>query len=249
MQPESLGQIWAEFGPNLVGLQRSSGRLGGAERSSPWAAFQNWPAEIPPALARLIQVTTVLKGWSAASAQVRPSRGSSVVERIVVSAPRPRIDNFGAWGTRFIFSRIGFGEPPDDFRGRAAEQICAGAGEGDPGGREAAAATLSGAAMAPMGQGPRPRVAPLRRRPSMCRVVMTAALEGVDDGRENQVTRTAPKLPKRCKRVVWPKSGQLRPDCCRFGPIVWSNLDKPWPILTELGRFGLDFGQQWPNNG
>lgn len=39
-----------------------------------------------------------------------------------------RIDNFGAWGTRFVLERIGFMEPPPDFIERALRQIRLGLG-------------------------------------------------------------------------------------------------------------------------
>jgi len=39
-----------------------------------------------------------------------------------------RIDNFGAWGTRFVLERIGFMEPPPDFVERALRQIRLGLG-------------------------------------------------------------------------------------------------------------------------
>jgi len=59
-----------------------------------------------------------------------------------------RVDNFGAWGTRFVFRRMGLAEPPADFCKRAAQQICLGACAGgeDRRGREAVSA-LSGAAL------------------------------------------------------------------------------------------------------
>jgi len=60
-----------------------------------------------------------------------------------------RVDNFGAWGTRYVFRRMNFAEPPSEFCERAAQQILqnlGGAGDENQKGREVVNA-LSGAAL------------------------------------------------------------------------------------------------------
>merc|ERR1740121_1492589 len=80
--------------------------------------------------------------------QLPPSLSPEAVAALLRFVNDLRVDNFGAWGTRYIFSEMKFDAPSNDFYKRAKEAILESTGmkEEDGQGKEAANA-LSGSAL------------------------------------------------------------------------------------------------------